>query len=645
MRRIAKLLLVSGFSVAVVAIVIPFLPFPEADRFLKYSAPAAGVISVLLLFIGFWLSVRTESIVTSILEQLGLITGSANYLELAHKFYAAAQEDEVIYTCTSTWPVLPEKRNVLLNLRARDIVFLGPIDVGPRFPGVLWKVRMYLDRVAKGKQGYFQIWHREERSLKFITAGQTVLLSRAQHDEASNSGFLFENSPSHASLYRSAFRQLLMKDSIPLEARLLSLAQGIIDRQMSITDFCNRMCVGASDHFGFTRRDWVRTMEDFIRSSPRLSEAMGLRWDAREACYYIQKPDDFITKIEVRKGRSLSGQRALPVGVPALRLVVTPECSLECVYCPRCNENYSRTGKLIPPDRFSSIVDAALVVGFENIRITGGEPLGLGQSLLKLIKELHDTNSVKSIRLATNGLALKKFVPDLRQFGRLSLKVSLDTLDPSMYQQLCGVEGLNNVMEGIAEARNAGLCIAINTVVTRDNVGQVPKLVDYCKKHRMDMKLLDLNCYSDLPRGYWKDNYVPLVWLTNQLAKKYGNWRMVNTVGNYGIPMSEIETDEGTWIKIKDSSLGSHYSPYCVECKYFPCQEGLFQFTVTSDGKVKACRHRPDMAVKLPVGGKDPRKDDIAWVIRQTVEKYYRGAFYAPNPPMVVAKPRGYPER
>jgi hypothetical protein len=76
------------------------------------------------------------------------------------------------------------------------------------------------------------------------------------------------------------------------------------------------------------------------------------------------------------------------------------------------------------------------------------------------------------------------------------------------------------------------------------------------------------------------------------------NEEIVYTTGNYGIPMSEFKYD-GIYIRVKDTKKSSVYSPICNGCRYFLCQEGLYQLTLTSDGQLKMCRHRPDISINL----------------------------------------------
>ncbi|UCH94497.1 MAG: radical SAM protein [Candidatus Aminicenantes bacterium] len=631
MRQSVKILFSCALFLLIVANVLPFLHLPISQSINKFVAPIGNMISVLFVFAGLWLSIRTEGLVASILERLGLISSATNYLELAHKYYSLARDDEVIYTCTSTWPILPEKRKVLMNLKPWDIVFLGPIDVGPYFPGILWKYRISLDRLDSAKRRPFQIWHREERSIKFIVAGQTVLLSGAHHNEPSTSGFLFENSSSHARLYKAVLQELFMKGSVPFEARLMSLARGIIDKRLSVGDFCDRLCAGASEQRGFPRSEWIRTLTEIIQSSPRLLKALKLRWDSEMNSYFVENPEDSIVRTELDKGRALSSQRAMELSFPALRIVLTPQCNFKCCYCPKSDENYAKCGKPITIEKMALIGKIALDMGFEHIRLTGGEPLLLGESFLELVEKLHSHSSLSSLRLATNGLLLEKFAKRIATFNKISLKVSLDTLNPGKFEDITGIQGLNTVLNGIHAARKEGLSIIINTVVTKKNIDEMESLIEYCIQNGLDLKLLDLNNYSDLPRNYWRDNYVPLANFADRLINKYGNDRIVNTVGNFGIPMLELIINKDTRVRIKDSSLGSHYGRICIRCKKFPCQEGLFQFTVTSDGKIKPCRHRPSLAVDLSRFLSMSNGRFIEREIKRALDNIYWGAFYAPN--------------
>jgi len=102
------------------------------------------------------------------------------------------------------------------------------------------------------------------------------------------------------------------------------------------------------------------------------------------------------------------------------------------------------------------------------LRITGGEPL-LRASLTDLIAELAAIDGIDDIALTTNGVLLAQHAAALKAAGLNRVTVSLDSLDPQVFQQMSGGRGSHErVLEGIQEASLVGLVpVKINVVVKR----------------------------------------------------------------------------------------------------------------------------------------------------------------------------------
>jgi cyclic pyranopterin phosphate synthase len=107
-------------------------------------------------------------------------------------------------------------------------------------------------------------------------------------------------------------------------------------------------------------------------------------------------------------------------------------------------------------------------LGVEKIRITGGEPL-LRKDLERLIAMLGATEGVRDIALTTNGSLLAEKARVLRAVGLHRITVSLDALDPRIFQQMTDARyAVEQVLAGIEAARAAGFGpIKLNMVVKR----------------------------------------------------------------------------------------------------------------------------------------------------------------------------------
>ena len=303
--------------------------------------------------------------------------------------------------------------------------------------------------------------------------------------------------------------------------------------------------------------------------------------------------------------------------IPALRVALTSQCNLNCEYCPPGGENFFNVRKPLGTKRLLRILKVFHEIGFRQFGFTGGEPL-LNKNILTISKECSRLKGT-FLKLYTNGILLKSKIGLLK--GINLIKLSLDTVNLKKYKEITGRDKLRDVLEGIDAARKNRLKVRINAVLTKKNYGEVLSLINFCCNKRIDLKILDLNCF-DLP-GYlaWRNIYKSTAVVVNHLVKENFDKAIIHTVGNYGIPMSEFKLD-GISIRIKNSKNSSTYSPVCRDCKYFLCQEGLYQLTLTSDGRIKMCWHRPDINADLSLIS----EPEIKRTILHFLEKHYFSA-------------------
>ncbi len=156
-----------------------------------------------------------------------------------------------------------------------------------------------------------------------------------------------------------------------------------------------------------------------------------------------------------------------------LRISVMDRCNFRCPYCMPRETFHDKYRFLTSHERlsFDEIVRLARLfarLGVRKLRLTGGEPL-LRPALTELIGDLTGIDGIEDIALTTNGVLLGKYAFELRAAGLRRVTVSLDSLDPEVFRRMSGgFGGLEDVLEGIAQARQAGLePIKINAVIQR----------------------------------------------------------------------------------------------------------------------------------------------------------------------------------
>src|SRR5690606_29792289 len=94
--------------------------------------------------------------------------------------------------------------------------------------------------------------------------------------------------------------------------------------------------------------------------------------------------------------------------------------------------------------------------------------------------------------------------------GVRRINVSLDTLDPVLFEELSRRDRLGQVLQGIAAAREAGLKVKLNTVALKGlNEDEVPFLVEWAHAHGHDITLIEVMPLGEV-EGERVDHYLPL---------------------------------------------------------------------------------------------------------------------------------------
>ena len=145
-----------------------------------------------------------------------------------------------------------------------------------------------------------------------------------------------------------------------------------------------------------------------------------------------------------------------------LRISVMDRCNFRCPYCMPKSQFHDHYRFLRSDERlsFPEIVRLARLfvqLGVVKLRLTGGEPL-LRANLAELVGDLTTLAGVEDVALTTNGVLLARHAEELAANGLKRVTVSLDSLDPEIFQRMSGgLGGVPSVLEGIDAAIAAGL--------------------------------------------------------------------------------------------------------------------------------------------------------------------------------------------
>ncbi len=134
--------------------------------------------------------------------------------------------------------------------------------------------------------------------------------------------------------------------------------------------------------------------------------------------------------------------------------------------------------ELLDFDEITRVARAAVGVGVEKLRLTGGEPL-LRRDVEHLIAMLAELDV--EITLTTNASLLPRKAQALKDAGLTRITVSLDAMDDATFRSMNDVDfAVERVLEGIEAARTVGLPVKVNCVVKRGvNENQIVPMAEY----------------------------------------------------------------------------------------------------------------------------------------------------------------------
>lgn len=136
-----------------------------------------------------------------------------------------------------------------------------------------------------------------------------------------------------------------------------------------------------------------------------------------------------------------------------LRIAVTDKCNFRCIYCMPADGVAPRAhDELLSAEEIAHFVRLVAGEGIRRVRLTGGEPLV----------------SRRIISLTTNGALLPKLASQLKDAGLNRVNISLDTLDPVLFEEITRLGWLEQTMAGIDAALAWGFePVKVNCVVVR----------------------------------------------------------------------------------------------------------------------------------------------------------------------------------
>lgn len=257
-----------------------------------------------------------------------------------------------------------------------------------------------------------------------------------------------------------------------------------------------------------------------------------------------------------------------------LRLSVSDRCDLRCFYCmPKGFGDYEAPEHWLGFSEIERLVAAFTALGVRRVRLTGGEPL-LRRDLPELAARLARLPGIEDLSLSTNATHLARHAQALHTAGVRRINVSLDTLRPARFREICG-GNLDKVLAGLMAAKAAGFQpIKLNMVVMRGvNDDEVEAMVEFCIAHDFTLRFIET-----MPMGSTghaaTERYLDLAQVRERLAQRY---ELIPAVMAGGGPAQYFQV-AGTALKLGFiTPISQHFCATCnrvrvsVDGVLYPC--------------------------------------------------------------------------
>ncbi|MCW2759138.1 MAG: moaA [Nocardioidaceae bacterium] len=279
-----------------------------------------------------------------------------------------------------------------------------------------------------------------------------------------------------------------------------------------------------------------------------------------------------------------------------LRVSLTDRCNLRCSYCmPAEGLDWLPTPEVLTDDEVNRLVRIGVEhLGVTEVRFTGGEPL-LRRSLPELVRAAAALAPRPEISITTNALGLRHTATALAAAGLDRVNVSLDTVRPETFHTITRRDRLQDVVDGLAAAHDAGLRpVKVNAVLLRGvNDGQAAELLAWCLERDYELRFIEqmpLDAQHDWSR-------TEMVTADEILATLEKEFVLLPAEEPRGSAPAQLFTVDGGPATV--GVIASVTRPFCGACD---------RVRLTADGQVRNClfaREESDLRGALRGGADD----------------------------------------
>ena len=294
-----------------------------------------------------------------------------------------------------------------------------------------------------------------------------------------------------------------------------------------------------------------------------------------------------------------------------LRISLTDKCNLRCVYCMPEQMVFRPSDELLSTDEFIRVLQVADSLGFNKYRLTGGEPT-VHPGLVDITRAIKALPNTQAIAMTTNGLKLGKLAQPLKAAGMDRVNISIDSLDPVKFKRITRWGNVNDVLDGIAAAENAGLLpIKLNAVVIRNfNEDDVVDLARLTLDKPWQFRFIEVMPFADVAE-FQQASIVTSKEMMQCIEAELGPLCEANGGLLDGeARMFQLQRADGSPALGQVGFISPVSAPFCASCN---------RVRLTADGTLRLCLLKDgEIDLKTPLR-RGASNDDLAGMIRAAI--------------------------
>lgn len=171
-----------------------------------------------------------------------------------------------------------------------------------------------------------------------------------------------------------------------------------------------------------------------------------------------------------------------------LRLFLTSDCNLACFYCH--NEGQPKGSSYLSRSLARRVRDLLQEGGVRKLILSGGEPL-IHPNVVEFVETL--SPFVERTSLITNGLLLDRVAARrLKSAGLVKVRLGVDSFRADKPRPSKGYLSEDfSIARTVANAREAGLQLDLNVVLTKFNSAEIPRFLEFAAGNGLHIKFFE----------------------------------------------------------------------------------------------------------------------------------------------------------